>query len=135
MKLIRANKITENRIHSFLKYSPQIDKQSLISDGYIVEIGKEIIACFILEKFAEESYWLKQFYITKSEALKLPSLLESILILAREQQAKQVFVNSHKLMIDIILEALQFCPQTEHKLLDEKVNSEGKWWMYQIPNM
>lgn len=135
MRLIRARDMDKEQIDSFLMYHPQIDQQCLLVDGYVIKVGSEIIACFTLEQFEDQLYWLKQFYITKVEAVKLPILLESILALAKEQQAKKVFVNSHKRMIDIILAALQFCPQKEHKTLDKSVETTGQWWSYTISNV
>src|SRR5699024_1261056 len=97
-----------------------------------VKLSNKIIGCFILERIENGRYWLKQLYITKTEAVTLPILVEAILTLAKQQQATEVFVNSHKLMVDIILETLQFRPQVESPFLEKCVKSEGKWWCYVI---
>ncbi|MEC5424455.1 hypothetical protein QGM71_13225 [Virgibacillus sp. C22-A2] len=132
MKLIPAIQATEEQINSFLKNNDNVNKHSLIEKGYVVEINQKIEGCFILEAMEEGVYWLKQLYITKSEAAKLPILLESILTLAKQQQAKLIYVHSHQPVVDILLEALQFHPQKERVFVDKYDVNEGSWWSYSV---
>src|SRR5690625_1457833 len=108
MKLIRANQASEKLIDKFLKNNEEINKHTLMESGYVVEINNRITGCFNLELIDDGLYWLKQLYITRSDAIKLPVLVETILALAKQKKAKKVFVKSHKLMLDIILNSLQF---------------------------
>lgn len=132
MKLIRANRASPKKVDEFLKNNQQIKRNSLLESGYIVETNHRITGCFTLEPIEEGMYWLKQLYITRTEAIKLPILFESILALALEKEAKQVFVKSHKLMLDIILESLQFKLQKESPIDQSNDDDNGKWWSYHI---
>ena len=132
MKLIRTNHAAKELVEHFLMNNPEINKATLLANGYVVKVENKIAGCFILERLEDRLYWLKQLYITKAEAVKLPLLVESILALAKEQHAEEVFVNSHQIMVDIILEALQFHPQKDLTILDKHFTSEGKWWTYRI---
>lgn len=132
MRLIQANKVSQELVHEFLENNQQIKIENILQSGYIVEINHKICGCFILEHIEEGLYVLQQLYITKTEAVKIPILFEGILVMAKEQKAKRVFVNSHKLMIDIILEALQFHPQKDCRFLDKYAKSDGKWWSYTV---
>ncbi|PAV31371.1 hypothetical protein CIL05_01580 [Virgibacillus profundi] len=132
MKLIPAYQASENQIDQFLHKNQNVEKDSLLQMGYVVEIQDQIEGCFILEAMDEGVYWLKQLYITKSEAAKLPILLESILTLAKKQQAKRVYVHSHQPVVDILLEALQFRPQKEKVFVDKYNADQGSWWSYSV---
>jgi len=132
MNLIRANRVSEERLHEFLNNNENLDDENLLNKGYVVEIDSDIVGCFIIEPIEEDLYWLKQLYITPAEAGSLPLLLESILALAKKQQAKKVYVHSHQPMVDIILEALQFHPQTDKILVDKRPDKQGKWWTYSV---
>jgi len=132
MNLIRANHVSEKRLDQFLNNNDTLDKEGLLSKGYVVEINDTIEGCFIMEPIQEGLYWLKQLYITQSEAGSLPMLLESILALAKRQHARKVYVHSHQPMVDIILEAMQFHPQQENVLVDKLQEKQGKWWTYNV---
>lgn len=132
MKLIQANRAASELIAPFLENNEQIDKDKLLKSGYVVDINGKISGCFILEWMEDGVYWLKQLYITQEKALTLPLLVESILALAKELQAKKVFTNSHQPMVDILLEAWQFHPQTECTLMDKYHSVKGKWWAYHV---
>lgn len=101
-------------------------------DGYIVEIDGEIEASFILDELDSGALWLKQLYITQTEAAKLPILLETILQLARSQEAKTVYVHSHQPVVDILLEALQFTIENNLTVFPKKPVMIGNWWSYHV---
>lgn len=88
--------------------------------------------CFVIDSIDEDIYWLKQLYVTKNAAASLPVLLESILALAKEKQAKQLFVHSHQPMVDVLLEALQFSPQKENAFVANQPDNKGNWWTYNV---
>lgn len=132
MKLIPASGVSEVKINQFLEKNSSVVKDSLLQTGYVVEINEQIEGCFILETMEEGIYWLKQLYITQSEAGKLPVLLESILTLAKQQQAKRVYVHSHQPVVNILLEALQFHPQKENVFVDKYNVDKGSWWAYHV---
>ncbi|MED4475656.1 hypothetical protein [Oceanobacillus caeni] len=89
--------------------------------------------CFILDEMDEkDAYWLKQLYITRTEANKLPVLLESILTIAKSLKAKSVYVHSHQPVVDILLEALQFHPQKDASFVDKYPLKKGSWWTYNV---
>lgn len=132
MNLIRANQVSVEKMEAFLMNNENVKKDGLMKHGYVVELNDKIEGCFVLEEMDNEMYWLKQLYITKNEAAKLPVLLESILVLAKEQHAKKVYVHSHQPVVDIILDALQFHPQKGKLFVDKHTNQEGNWWSYQV---
>lgn len=132
MKLIQAKYASEKRLNKFLENNQEVDKMKLMKQGYVVKISNKIIGCFTLERINDGRYWLNQLYITNTEAVTLPILVEAILVLAKQQKATEVFVNSHKLMVDIILDTLQFRQQVEAPFLAKCLKSEGKWWSYAI---
>ncbi|GAA0436500.1 MAG: hypothetical protein ACQEWU_15515 [Bacillota bacterium] len=132
MNLIPAYKASSEQIEHFLKNNPNVNQESLLRKGYVVELRGEIEGCFILEEMEEGTYWLKQLYITQSEAAHLPVLLESILLMAKQQHAERVYVHSHQPVVDILLEALQFHPQKEKVFVDKYDKSNGNWWLYHV---
>lgn len=133
VKLIRANRAEHHKIDEFLRNNQQIKKCSLIEFGYIVETNHKVTGCFTLEPVEGDIYWLKQLYITRTEAIKLPILFESILAIAVNIGAKKVFVRSHKLMLDLILESLQFQLENIGPIEEPNIDdSSHKWWSYQI---
>ncbi|UJL45995.1 hypothetical protein KFZ58_16755 [Virgibacillus sp. NKC19-16] len=132
MNLISAHRAPAEKLGHFLENNQNVNKEGLIESGYVVEIEEQIQGCFSLERVDEGVYWLKQLYITKAEAAKLPVLLESILNLAKEQHAKKVYVQSHQPVVDMLLEALQFHPQKEKVSVGKPNQKEGNWWTYNV---
>lgn len=106
--------------------------EDILQIGYLVEINDQIRGCFILDEIKEGLYWLKKLYVTKTATIKIPILVEAILVLAKQKNAKKVYVNSHKLMMDIILESLNFHPQENNELLNKYDKGVGKWWEYSV---
>lgn len=132
MNLIPAYHASKEDLASFLEKNPHIQKETFLNSGYAVEINGEIEGCFNLNQMESGVYWLKQLYITKAEAAKLPVLIESILALAKNQQAKVIHVHSHQPMVDILLEALQFHLQKEMLFKDKYPVNNGNWWSYSV---
>lgn len=132
MRLIRANQAPPKLVESFLKNNQEIKKSSLLDSGYVVEINNRIMGCFHLEQIDEGLYWLRRLYIIRTDAIKLPVLVEAVLALALQKNATKVFVKSHKLMLDIILKSLQFQSQTEAPVKHLCNKNNGKWWSYNI---
>lgn len=135
MKLIRANQASEKLIDKFLKNNEEINKHTLMESGYVVEINNRITGCFNLELIDDGLYWLKQLYITRSDAIKLPVLVETILALAKQKKAKKVFVKSHKLMLDIILNSLQFQIEEVSPIDNQGATTQEeneKWWSFHV---
>ncbi|MBU5267980.1 hypothetical protein [Virgibacillus proomii] len=132
MNLIQANKASRERLEQFLQTNPNVNKHSLFQYGYVVEMRGNIEGCFTLEEIEEGTYWLKQLYITQSEAAILPVLLEAILTMAKQKHAQRVYVHSHQPVVDILLEALQFHPQKERVSVNNYDKSNGNWWLYHV---
>lgn len=130
---MRANEVPVSFVNDFLDSNSQINKQSVIQSGYIIEINQKICGCFVLKHIKNGIYVLRQFFVTATDSIKIPIFIESILKLAEQIKATEIFVHSHKLMVDIILEALQFHPQENYSFLDKYTKNEGKWWSYAIP--
>lgn len=131
MRLIQAQKVEQAKRETFFNLNEHLNKDLLLTDGYLVEDNEQIIGCFIIEPTKQDVYWLKQLYITQKEARLLPALLEAILTLAKQKRAKKVYVFSHQPMVDIILSALQFREgNAEEILLNKKEHRNGTWWTY-----
>lgn len=132
MKIIKASQLPKKMIQDFLKSAHQIKVENILQSGYMLEVGDKITGCFVLEKITDQIYELKKFYLVSTEAIKIPTLFEAILSIAQENGAEQVVVNSQKLMTDIILQSLNFYPQTNTAHLEKEGKKGGKWWSYTI---
>lgn len=132
MQLIRTNRASKEQLDDFLLENIDIDREHLITDGYIVSVNHRIIGCFILDELKEDLYWLRQLYIMKEEAMTLPVVIEAILNLAKDKAGTQVIVNSHQLTLDIILKALHFYPHNQQDIDFEMISAKGKWWVYHL---
>lgn len=134
IKIFQARELPEKYVHEFLKNVQEIQISSILESGYILEINQTIRGCFNLQKIKGNIYELKQFYVIKTEDIEISLLFDMIIAMARKLGAKEIWVNSHKLMIDILLERLQFYPQNSKSQLGNHVKMSGKWWTYPIPS-
>src|SRR5699024_11319367 len=100
MNLIPAKIASEENMAQFLKQNDDIDEAALRADGYVTEVDAQLVGCFILEPITEQTYLLKQLYMTHTELLKLPALIEAILVLLEDMHASKLFINSHQKMLD-----------------------------------
>ncbi|MFD1362019.1 hypothetical protein [Lentibacillus salinarum] len=132
MELIAANHAPEEKLEQFLQHNENVERELLLEKGYVVTFKGTIEGCFVMDLVDADVYWLKQLHVTKQAATSLPVLLETILALAKEKQARQVFVHSHQPMVDVLLEALQFHPQKDNAFVQETPNQEGNWWTYHV---
>lgn len=132
MKIIKSSQLPGKYLHQFLKNAYQINIESILESGYVLEIDDTISGCFVLEKITEKIFELKKFYLISTKAIKIPTLFEAILTIAKEKGAKKVCVHSHKLMTDIILRSLNFCPHEDQISVEKEIKSGGKWWVYTI---
>ncbi len=135
MNIIEASEVTKERLEQFLENNNQIDISSLLNTGYVVEYDDKIIGCFELAPIENGAYWLKQLYIIRNEAVKLPVLLEFILVFAKQKKAKVVYAHSEQPVTDLLLESLSFSLQTSQSLqLQQAVKRKGHWWSYKYAN-
>lgn len=132
MKVMPVKQATYEQLEDFLMRNERIDKPLLFDKGFVVEIGGQIEASFILDELESGGCWLKQLYITQSHAAKLPVLLEMILQIARKQDAKVVYVHSHQPVVDILLESLDFQPEKNKQIVPAKAITSGCWWSYEV---
>ena len=134
LRIIKASQLSEKDVYDFLKNAHQIDIQSVLKSGYLLEIDGKICGCFVLEEMTDHIFELKKFYLISTEAIKIPPLFEAILTIAKEKKAKKVYVYSQKLMTDIILESFNFYPQEDTVFPKKEGEDEGKWWFYTMPD-
>lgn len=136
MKFIQASQVNKQRLEQFLKNNHQIEMHSLLKTGYVVEYNEKIIGCFELQSIDNGAYWLKQLYIIRNEAVKLPVLLEFILVFAKQREAKVVYAHSEQPVTDLLLESLHFSLQPEqseqHFQLQKTISRKGHWWSYKV---
>lgn len=134
MRLIQASELSEAEFNQFVENNDQIKRDSLWEKGYVFEVNGEICGCFQLDQFEPDSYWLKQLYVTKANAKKLPLLLEVILLYAKQQQAKRIYAHSQQPVTDLLLDSFSFSLQQDEMVNikhDEK-KLKGHWWLYYV---
>lgn len=132
MKIAAAHRVPFKQVEEFLKTAQHVKQDRLLQEGYVVLIDNKIRGCFILTTVERGIYWLKQLYISQEAAGKLPILLETILQMSKQLQAKKVYVHSHQPVVDILLDALQFHLQEASVPMDNQPVSEGNWWAYNV---
>ena len=132
MELIKAKDVATQDIHTFVDNNQTIDMEKLLDSGYIMKRDDCFEGCFVLEERDPQTLWLRQLFVMKKAVTTLPVLLETILALAKSEQAEQVVIYSHQDSLDMILEALQLYPQTDTSAVDNPVENIGKWWMYKV---
>jgi len=132
MDFIHASRIKEDELSSFLTNNQQIDRLSLLHHGYVVKNGNTIIGCFQLVSIDQGIYWLKQLYIVQDEAIKLPVLLELIIIFAKQQDAKLIYAHSEQPVTDLLLQSLSFSLQTNKIEALHELHEKGQWWSYHV---
>lgn len=132
MKIMAARQAPIEQVEAFIQTAEDFNTEGLLKEGYVVEIEGKINGCFILSTMGKDIYWLKQLYIAKESAGHLPVLLESILQMTKQKHAKKLYVQSHQPVVDLLLEALQFYPQTKEELELKDKKKVGNWWAYQV---
>ena len=133
MKLIEASRVSKEELEQFLQNNNQIDINTLLKSGYVVKCEGKIIGCFELKLVDDGAFWLKQLYIIRNEAVKLPVLLEFILVFAKQKRAKVVFAHSEQPVTDLLLESLSFSlHEDENFELQKHKNCKGHWWAYEV---
>ncbi|HLS67603.1 MAG TPA: hypothetical protein VK029_11485 [Pseudogracilibacillus sp.] len=135
MKLIEARDVSMERLEQFAKTN-EIAIGVLQQACYIVETDGKIIGFFELEQIETDGvYWLKQLYIVREQAMKLPLLLEYILQFARGKNASVIYAHSEQPVTDLLLESLRFSLQVDGlDVFKEKVDRKGHWWSYKYAN-
>lgn len=133
MKLIEAAQVNEDALKQFLQNNQHIDMNTLLKSGFVVKYDEKIIGCFELESIEEGAFWLKQLYIIRNEAVKLPVLLEFILVFAKQKQAKVIFAHSEQPVTDLLLKSLSFSLHIDENFNVQKNNHrKGHWWSYKV---
>lgn len=132
MEIIQAADVEKERLERFLHYNIHIELAILLKDGYIVSSNEEIIGCFSLESLGNDAYWLRQLYVVQHEAIKLPRIVETVLTIAKEKQAKVIYAHSEQPVTDLLLQSLSFSLQQEQKETVPRKCDKGHWWTYSI---
>lgn len=132
MKVILASDVAKEHLEEFLHHNQHIELTTLITTGYVVELGDKIIGCFALDPISEDAFWLKQLYVIQHEAVKLPVIVEMILAIARARQAKVIYAHSEQPVTDLLLESLSFSLQPQQAETVPAQNDKGHWWTYSI---
>lgn len=132
MNFIHASDVAQERLEQFLQHNQQIELATLLQAGYIVEHHGEIIGCFSLEEIEHDAYWLKQLYVVRHEAVKLPVIVEAILVYAREREAKVIYAHSEQPVTDLLLESLCFSLQSNQEPITLPMHKKGHWWTYSV---
>src|SRR5690625_221611 len=132
MKFIQASKVTEQRLDEFIQHNNHIDLKALLATGYVVEHQDKIIGCFSLDEIGNDAYWLKQLYVIRHEAVKLPVIVETILTIAKDLEAKVIYAHSEQPVTDLLLESLSFSLQSKEDSIAAHSSNKGHWWTYSV---
>lgn len=133
MEFIQASQVNQEQLEHFLENNDQIEIHSLLKTGYVVQCNEKIIGCFEMQSVDNGAYWLKQLYIIRNEAVKLPILLEYILVFAKQQEAKVIYAHSEQPVTDLLLQSLRFSLQSEQSFeIKEAMKRTGHWWSYEV---
>lgn len=131
MKVIPLTEMDMLTWQTFCKENELMNKETFPDNGYAVLSSHEMIGYFELELMEDYQYWLKQLYIIRNEAGKLPVLLEYILLLAKEKEATVIYAHSEQPVTDLLLESMCFSLQINSNNLQKRRNS-GNWWSYKV---
>lgn len=133
MKLAKAETVQGPLLESFMKTATSLDKAHLVKEGYVIQTNDCIKGCFILTHVSDDDYWLKQLFIHPEITQNLPVLLETIILMTRELKGHKLYLFSHQILLDIILEALYFEETADlPKNLANIQKRSGKWWHYTV---
>src|SRR5699024_65547 len=132
MEIIQAIDVEKTRLEEFLHHNMHIELEKFIKEGYVVCYEDEIIGCFSLVALGNDAYWLKQLYVIQHEAIKLPRIVETILIIAKEMRAKIIYDHSEQPVTDLLLQSLSFSLQQEEKESVPIKCDKGHWWTYKV---
>lgn len=132
MEIISAIDVEKELLENFLHRNHHIELANLVKDGFVVSSDEEIIGCFSLESLGNDAYWLKQLYVIQSAARKLPRIVETILTIAKEKQAKIIYAHSEQPVTDLLLQSLSFSLQEEQKETVPRKCDKGHWWTYNV---
>lgn len=132
MNVMEASQVTTYQLEQFLQHNHDIDLATLLENGFVVECSDKIIGCFSLEPIGEDSFWLKQLYVIQQEAVKLPRIVEMVLIIAEQKQAKVIYAHSEQPVTDLLLASLSFSLQSEETAAIAIDKDKGHWWTYSI---
>src|SRR5690625_3988534 len=132
MKLKKATAVKESDLLTFIgedKLRYQLHK---LNDpmSYVIEEENNIISFFQMELVEYNDYWLKKLFITQRHALKLPTVLQTIIQFAEAQKIHTIFVHSKQPVTDLLLSSFSFVLQSDESLLPFQLEEEGKWWKY-----
>ncbi|HLR23046.1 MAG TPA: hypothetical protein VK100_04900 [Pseudogracilibacillus sp.] len=131
MKVIPLTEMDTLTWQTFCKENELMNKETFPDNGYAVLSSHEMIGYFELELMEDYQYWLKQLYIIRNEAGKLPVLLEYILLLAKEKEATVIYAHSEQPVTDLLLESMCFSLQINSNELQKRRKS-GNWWSYKV---
>lgn len=132
LEVIAAHQVPMEEVENFILQAEHVDLKALLTEGYVVKMDGTIQGCFVLSTMEKDILWLKQLHIMQPFARYLPVLLEIILQMTKEKQAKKLYVHSHQTAIDLLLDALQFHLQNDLLALEKYRRQSGNWWAYDV---
>jgi len=112
------------------------DEEKLYEHGYYVEINRERKGFFALEPVEGESFWLKSLYLQPGvEPGVILSIFELVEAHAKEQGIPNIYVYSHQVGLDTLLQSQQYTQLSDEDTPDSlkaQQGDEGRWWGYQV---
>src|SRR5699024_6285781 len=91
-----SHQVPMEEVENFILQAEHVDLKALLTEGYVVKMDGTIQGCFALSTMEKDILWLKQLHIMQPFARYLPVLLEIILQMTKEKQAKKLYVHSHQ---------------------------------------
>lgn len=132
MKLLKATDVSESELNSFIGQHDWFQKIEVLNENtsYVIRDGQTIISWFQLESIDYDRYWLKKLFISQNEALKLPSVLLTIIEYTKQKNARTIYVNSKQPVTDLLLSSFAFTLQSPDALFPFQEEREGNWWYF-----
>ncbi|GIO24735.1 hypothetical protein [Oceanobacillus sp. J11TS1] len=132
MQIYQVKEAKLELVEEFIHNNEMAIGKKLTGQSYVIEINGRIEGCFDLERLDESTYWLKQLHLNKEHVQKLFVVFESVLIIARKNNIKCVYVHNQSPVVDILLESLQFKRESDVTFKGIKSEKTGNWWAYQV---
>lgn len=132
MQVKKAISVKEDMLKQFILEANGLQISANLYRGYVIVDSEKIICWFELEQLSDMQCWLKQLFILREEALKLPYVFEYILQFIKMNNLKSIYVHSNQLVTDLLLESLSFSVERNDHFNIKFEKDSGTWWTYHV---
>lgn len=134
MELKKATAVNQSDLYSFITRHELLANSRQFNDktSYVIEDHGRIITWFQIDYINQVDMWLKKLFIVQTEALKLPTVLHTIIRFAYENDIARMYVHSKQPVTDLLLNSFSFTLQSDQHLQSFQAAEEGNWWYYSL---